>query len=720
MSTPQLRWYRLGWPREVTPEQITQACRLLATVAGQPLVMEAVGSRRLVTHYLALPAGRAVGVVGQCRAVLPGLSLTALAGRPRPAITHAVELRLSTQRRALRTDDLVGISRALLIALAQVRQGEGLLLQWVLGQPLRPMAVPNRVEGLGPESWLGALLVAPFGPPPPADGELRQALRDKQGQPGWRAVGRIGVHARSGSRERQLVQQVVGALSSAEAPGIQLSVRITSATSAMNARVPRWRWPLRLNAGELATLAAWPVGATGDLPVTRIASRLLPPAAAIPRRGRVIGEGTFPGRTRPLALTATDGLRHTHVLGPSGVGKSTLLMHLITQDMESGRAVVVVDPKGDLITDVLARIPAQRVSDVVVLDPTDTGQPVGLNPLLLSGRSPELVADQLLGLFHALYAANWGPRTHDILGASLLTLARLPGMTLTALPLLLTDAGFRRRVVPRASDPIGLAPFWRSFEAWSEAERSTAIAPVMNKLRPLLLRPDVRAIIGQAQPRFAMSDVLRKRRILLVNLAVGEIGPETAALLGSLVIAMLWDAIRGRSALAPEHRHPVFVVLDEFQTYLHLPTNLADALAQARGLGVGFVLANQFMHQLDAEMRSAVLANVQTRVAFRLPSEDARALAAGSSLEPEDFQSLGAYEAYAQVVAKAAVQPWASVRTLPPSDPVSDPDAVRAASRTAYGVARTDIEADLQALYFGPQAAADDLTPRRRDPEKVQ
>jgi hypothetical protein len=162
---------------------------------------------------------------------------------------------------------------------------------------------------------------------------------------------------------------------------------------------------------------------------------------------------------------------------------------------------------------VLEHIPPNRIGDVVLLDPTDTERPVGLNPLALDGRSPELAADQLLGLFHSLYAAHWGPRTHDILGASLLTLARLPGMTLAALPLLLTDAGFRRRVVPGVADPIGLAPFWSAYEAWSDAERAVATAPVMNKLRPLLLRREMRAIVGQTRQSFDLRRVFTERKI---------------------------------------------------------------------------------------------------------------------------------------------------------------------------------------------------------------
>ncbi|MGC2374932.1 MAG: hypothetical protein WA484_13760 [Solirubrobacteraceae bacterium] len=654
-------------------------------------------------------------MVDQLRAALPGLSVEVLSRRPALMATRAVELRLSTRRRPLRTDDLAAVNRALLTALAHLHKGEHLALQWMLGRALAPVAVSNHASGLAHESWLGALLLAPFGPPPPMDAEARGALRTKQAEPGWQLIGRVAVQASNASRERQLIRQVVGALSTSAAPGVGWRLRRVRPQRVSDARLP-WRWPLRLNAIELATLAAWPVGVTNALPVDRLGSRLVAPSTAIPRKGRVVGEASFPDRERPLALSATDSLRHLHALGPTGSGKSTLLLNLISQDVAAGRAVVVIEPKGDLIADVLARIPATRIGDVVLLDPTDTARPVGLNPLQLNGRSPELAADQLLGLFHSLYAAHWGPRTHDILGASLLTLARTPGMSLAALPLLLTDAGFRRRILRGVVDPIGLSPFWSTYEAWSEVERAAAIAPVMNKLRPLLLRPELRAIIGQADGGFDLRRIFTERKILLVNLSKGLLGPETSALLGSLVVALLWQAILGRAAIAPERRHPVYAYVDEFQDYLHLPLDFADALAQARGLGVGFTLAHQHLHQLDPAMRSAVLANAQSRIAFRLPSEDARAIAAGSALDPEDFQSLGAFEAYAQLVASAAVQPWCSLRSLPPGEPSTDPALVRTTSRLAYGRDRAAVEAELQALFFGARSVnGDDLAPRRRD-----
>jgi hypothetical protein len=424
---------------------------------------------------------------------------------------------------------------------------------------------------------------------------------------------------------------------------------------------------------------------------------------------------TFSGRERALALAPLDSLRHTEVLGPTGTGKSTLLINLIVQDMACHRGVLVLDPKGDLIADVLSRVPDDRTSDVVILDPTNA-EPVGLNPLASSGRSPELVADQLLSVFHNLYAAHWGPRTQDILHAGLLTLARFPGATLAALPLLLSDGRFRRKVMSGVDDPIALGPFWASFEQWSEAERATATAPVLNKLRPFLLRPQLRAVIGQSAPRFQLNQLFTERKIVLVNLAKGLLGPEASALLGALVLSQFWQATLGRAAVSQARRHPVFVYLDEFADYLQLGTDLGDALGQARGLGVGLILAHQFLHQLDPAMRSAVLANARSRVCFQLAAEDARVMAAGSDQPaPEDFTSLAAYECYVQLMAGGAVQPWCSAATLPAPEPTSSADAIRANSAGAYGVPAAETETTLRKLVLGQNPGdAVDLAPRRR------
>ena len=715
--TVALRTLRLSWPREVTPSQLDAAMRLLSATGGTPLVVSALGRFGRVEHRLQVLEGRAAALTTQLRQALPGVGIESVSREDRlPVFNRVIELRLSTARRPLQTEQLETVNRAVMTALTHGGRSEALLLEWILKTPHASSVVPSKIDHLHDESLIRAVLTAPFRAAGPADADTRSALRDKRASGGWRAIGRIAVHAATRSRQDQLLRGVLQALRTAEAPGVHLSAR-TVRPSVVQTLGGRAR--VVINRSEFAGLCAWPIGSTADLPVVCLGSRRLPTPSAVPKTGRVVGKATWPGKERTLALSADDALRHLHVIGPTGVGKSTLLLGLIEQDMAENRSVVVIEPKGDLIHDVLARVPKHRLDDVVLLDPTDHEAPVGLNPLATRGRSAELVADQLLATFHGLYAAHWGPRTSDILHASLLTLTRLPGMSLAALPLLLSDPAFRRRVVGSVRDPIGLGPFWASFEAWSEAERSTAIAPVMNKLRPFLMRPSLRRVIGQAEPKFDLQSVFRSRRILLVNLAKGTMGTEAASLLGALVLAGLWQHAQERSRIEPGKRAPVFVYIDEFQDYLHLPTDLGDALAQARGLGIGFVLAHQHLAQLSPSMRAGVMANARSRICFQLAQDDAKTMAASSTiLGTEDFTSLGAYQFYAQLVAGGAVQPWCSGQSLPPSKATGDVAALRAASRQRYGIPVTDIDAALEQLVTpkqkGRQHPADDLAPKRR------
>ena len=661
MSDGGLVWFRLRWPREVGSDRLQAISLLLASTHG-PAVVEAIGNNGSVDYRLAVGRAHAESLVEQLRVVLPGVDLTPLEQRSPLDATLSVEVRLSSPNRTLRIEEPELVSRALITALAQARATEYTVVQWQL---LRTFAAtsPGAVEQVeaAPHDFLSALV----GQRRRHDGESLRALRAKRSLPTWRCVGRLGVRAASPARSSHLLHQLVRALAVADAPGVRLVVRRANPTRIDSIRRPRLA-PLRLNSNEIALLAGWPVGATSELPVER-SPHALPPPSVIPRTGRVLGRATFPGRQRPLGVSAVDGLGHMHVLGPTGTGKSTLLLNLITQDLEAGRGVVVLEPKGDLIRSVLERIPASRLDDVVLLDPSDGQFPVGLNPLAPNGRPPELVADELLGMFRAMYE-SWGPRTNDILAAAFLTLARLPGMTLCALPPLLADAGFRHRVVSRIDDPVGLGPFWAGFDAWSEAERTAAIAPSLNRVRPFLLRPQLRRVLGQPEPRFDLNRVFTERKVLLVNLAKGPLGRETAGLLGGFVLSQLWAAALRRSALPVEQRHPVFVYVDEVQDYLRLPADLGDALVQARGLGVGFVLAHQHLSQLDPQTRAAVLTNARSRVCFQLAGDDARTLASGP-VSADDLRELAPFEAYAQLFAGGAVRQWCSLRTLAPARP---------------------------------------------------
>lgn len=378
-----------------------------------------------------------------------------------------------------------------------------------------------------------------------------------------------------------------------------------------------------------------------------------------------------------------------------------MLLNLICQDMAAGRSLVVIEPKGDLIADVLARVPESRWNDVVLLDPSD-GAPVGLNPLA-SSTPPDLVADQLLTIFTRLNTDSWGPRLAELLHAGLLTLARTPGMSLPALPLLLTNDRFRRRLVGALDDPLGVSPIWAAFERLSDEARAQAVAAVLNKVRVLTARPALRAVLGQGAPRFQLSSLFSASRpILLANLAKGVIGPDSARLLGTMLLNQLWQTALSRGAIPRERRHVVGVVIDELQDYASLPGDLGDMLAQARGLGVAFSLANQHADQLSPSLRAGVLANARSRVVFQTAADDAGMLARGhQEISAADFTHLDAYEVYLRLSVGSAVTPYMSGRTLPPPKESSRPEEIRRLSREHYGIPRSQTDAALTALVEG-------------------
>lgn len=702
-ANSQRTWFRLTFPSLIEPEQLALLLRALQGMStpgrADPFVLQVAASGEGIGHWLAVPMQRAAAVRLQVGMAVPGLVPeevgTPGVGRPQAAW----RLWLSSSRRPLKSDDPIGISRGLLAALSGVHGQESVTLQWWLGPVRRPIAVPVKHPGVASESWGRALLTAAVIPPQELDSDARNALRRKQGEPGWRAVGRIAVAAATQERGHALLGGVMAAIRTAEGPAARLGVRATFTGPVVRQQTPVI-WNLALSVPELVGLSGWPLGPKVSAQVARRATRLVPVPGGVPTNGRVLA--VSPVGERRIALSVRDSLQHLHLVGPTGVGKSTLLLNLIVQDMAAGRSVVVIEPKGDLIADVLARVPESRREDVVLLDPADDC-PVGINPL--AGGSPELVADQLVSIFAQAYADSWGPRLSEVLHAGLLTLARSSHGTLAALPLLLTNGRFRRRVLAGSDDPFGTGPFWTWFESLSDEQRQVVVAPVHNKIRPLLVRPALRGVVGQVQPRFDLGQVFSGRMIVLANLAKGTVGPESARLLGTLLVHQLWQASLGRASVAPEQRHPVMVVVDEVQDYLGLPTGIAEILSQSRGLGVGWALAHQHLGQLPVDVRAAVLANARSRVVFQVGADDAAVLARGQKdVGVEDFTQLPVREAYLRLVVGSEVSGYCSGRTLPPPEPTSDPEAIRSLSRERYGIPRAETDAALRALVDGAAA----------------
>ena len=692
-----LAWRDIHWPLALNE---TTAAGLLRQVGGDAFVthlaFEVEATTAGVAYRCGVPAPSVARVEQLVSALVSGAALTHAA---RTDVDESWRIVVTSRQRPLRNAEPEAITRSLLGAMTILHGPERMVLQWVLGRSHtpRPVSVDEPTEQITP--WQAVMRGSR-----PLDAEQRRALQQKRSDLAFSCVGRLGIANASPSRRRALAVGVLAALRTASAPGVTVRLIRENPERLMSAHASLF-WPYTLNVGELLPLLAWPLGDESLPGVPRDTARWLRVDDRVSSRGRVIGRSNAPGDDRPLGLSIEDARHHLHVIGPTGVGKSTLLANLILQDAAAGRSIVVVEPKGDLIEDVLARLPANRADDVVVIDPAERLAPVGLNPLQARGRSSELIADQVLAVFHGLWSSNWGPRLQDILHSSLLTLAGRDDASLCILPALLTNPAMRLRLRACIEDPVALEPFWAWFDSISDAERQQAIAPVLNKLRPFLLRPSVRAIVGQVQPRFRIDQLFTQRKIVLVSLAKGVIGPEAAALLGSLFIAELWQAILGRAAIQPERRHVVPVYLDEFQDYVHLPTDMSDALAQSRGLGIAMTLAHQHLAQLPTAVRAAVMANARSRVCFQLASDDAQTLARFSDgkLDPKDFQRLHRFEAYAQLMANGEGTDYASMKTLPlPNTTETRSSRIRTMSRERYGRPIAEVDAEIRTLIDAP------------------
>ena len=465
-----------------------------------------------------------------------------------------------------------------------------------------------------------------------------------------------------------------------------------------------------LVADELASLFHLPV----DIAGFGAAPTRLSPAR------RPSGDGNIiclleDSRQTPIRISPADALHHMDVVGPTGVGKSTLLLNLALGDIEAGRGIAVVDPKGDLVSDLLQRIPRRHWDRVVLVDPSLRDQPVGLN--LLECDDPDLhevTCDQLVTIFRKTYERFWGPRTDDILRAAVLTLLLRPGSTLCEVPLLLLQPEARSVFTADLRDPIGLEPFWHEYEQMTNGQRLQATGPVLNKLRSVLLRRTVRNIMGQTRSTIDLAACMDQGGILLVSLAKGLLGEDTSRLLGAFLVARLWQTAMKRAAQPPSDRRDFTLYLDEFQDYVHLPQSLEDVLVAARGYHLGLVLANQHLGQLTTTTREALAANARTRVVFQCGQEDARYLAREFSPWLSDLQlmNLQAHQVAVRLFRDGRTErPFTGVtRPEPPGFGADHAAALSAVALARCGRPRAEVEKEIEERLraYESEAAARD------------
>lgn len=405
----------------------------------------------------------------------------------------------------------------------------------------------------------------------------------------------------------------------------------------------------------------------------------------------LLGRVKFRGDRQRFGILPDDLRRHLLVIGKTGCGKSTFLQNVVVQQMELHRGVVLIDPHGQLVEDVLDYVPKRRTNDVILFDAADRTHPIAFNPLRGPvGTDPTLVADSVLTAFKKVFGFDeaTAPRLLHIFRNCLLTLAGRPETTLLSIQRLLTDASFRKSMIATVEN-VAVRQFWLTeFNRWSERDRTQYIASLQNKLGTFTSNERLQHILCSNDQRVDLRSILDRSQILLCNLSKGRLGHDASTLLGSLLLSSLQLAAMSRADVTEEDRPDATIVLDEFHSFLSEGNStMADALAESRKYCTSYVLATQMLEQLDSATLAGVLGNCGSTLCMTVGPRDAETLVdlLGHGLIPTDLMQIPKYHGYMRLLNDGAAHTF-SMTTLPPPPIVQRrADIVRRVSRQRHG-----------------------------------
>ena len=409
------------------------------------------------------------------------------------------------------------------------------------------------------------------------------------------------------------------------------------------------------------------------------------------------------GKREIFGIRAIDRGKHIYVIGKTGMGKSTMLENMAIQDIQNGEGIAYIDPHGSTAEKLLDFVPHERIKDVLYFAPFDTDHPIGFNVMEDVGYDKRhLVVSGLMGALKRIWVDAWSARMEYILQNTLLALLEYPGSTLLDVNRMLINKEFRKAVVEKINDPVVRAFWVEEFATYTDRYTQEATPAIQNKIGQFVANPLIRNIVGQPKSSFDMRKMMDEKKILIVNLSKGRMGETNASLLGSMLVVKIYLAAMSR-ADEPEARMVrlprVYFYVDEFQSMMN--EAFADILSESRKYKLALTLANQYIEQMEENVRNAVFGNIGTLICFRVGPFDAEVLK--TVFEPtfmaEDLVGLGLGQIYLTLMIDGVGSAPFSAETIPPIETpdVSYREDVVNFSRTQFGKRREDVEAAVAA-----------------------
>lgn len=699
--------YELTFPGDLAPEQVVAFLRSVSAPSRKKLnitgshaeawEIHADGNSKRIRGFIRVAPSKARGLVEQMHGSIPNMAVAEVQEPPSYDLTTAVEVGLQWPSMPLDIDSIQRVSTSILKSIDSLTAGEYVVIQHVLTAMHRQKK---------PVNGAGSHQVSLFGlKTNSANGDEIKARRDKLDEPNFQGVLRVGAKAKTDVAAKYLIQNVRNQFVATATGGNGWRNESKSPKKVISdmsqARTPALGGRIQYSITEMAAFLGWHMDGANIAGIPAGRAKMLPVPLGVQKEGRVFGVGLHPATSRQVAVSVKDSSVHWQIVGKTGSGKTTLAANLLAQDIHQGRGLMVIDPKQDLFEAALNYIPRNRLRDVVVFNAADMFNPVGFN--LLNQGSPQQAASELQSIFDHIYRDTGAVRMPEVLYHVLITLMTTkakggPFTFVDIVPLLWPtsrqDQLFAKAVIGGVDDPY-IKAWWDDKQKMSASERTKYFQSLRSRVWQLNARPDIRNIIGQSVSSIDLHDIVKNKKILLVNLK--GLPEEVLQLVGSSLVNSLWHVLKS-GYTNEENPFPLF--LDEFHHFAHSPTPMDVMLAEGRSFGAQFHLMYQGNEQLAGrkELLSAVMGNTVNKVVMQRGSNDANTFAEefGKPTTADDFKKLGKYEFYARVQSETGQSAPFIGKTLPPLEPYGYAKDAREFSRATYGRPLPEINADIE------------------------
>jgi len=462
-----------------------------------------------------------------------------------------------------------------------------------------------------------------------------------------------------------------------------------------------------LSTEELATVWHLP-NKTIDTPhIYWLTAKAAPATGGFPESGLWLGRSVYRGQERNIYMGDQDRMRHMYIIGRTGTGKTELLKSMIIQDMRAGKGLCFLEPHGEGIEELMELVPPERAEDVIFFDPTDTARPVGFN--IMEVNSPDEMyqtASSVINLMYKLYDPHRtgmvGARFEHAVRNAMLTVAAVPGATFIEVNRALTDQKYVQEILPLVKDPIVRRYWTDQIAQTSDFHKSETLDYIASKFGRFVTNKMIRNIIGQSKSSLNFREAMDTGKIVFLKLSKGLLGEEDSNFLGLILVPKILAAALSRQNVPREQRKPFYFYVDEFQNFA--TPDFAQMLSEVRKYNVSLTLANQFISQLDEQVRDAILGNVGTLMTYRVGMQDAAILA--KEYEPvfseTDLTNVPAQNIYVKTIVNGTPVPPFSMnvsRDLKAERAQGSSEVsrmIKELSRLKFGKDETEIEEEIE------------------------